>query len=270
VLAQYVAGAGAARFSVQLSVQYGLECCDAFNDLEPVGRDQKGLGRGIIAVVCAPDPLDKTFHVLWRADLDNQINVTPVDAQIKAACADDCPQIAAYHCCLYPFTLGAIKGTVMDTDGQAVVICQPQVVKENLGLCAGVMKDQRRGVLTDLIKNGGDRIGRTASSPWRGLGCAEHLNIGGRTGIRQENGAGIGVARHEVGNGSGVFDGGGQPDAFQVRAQRLQACQSQHQLIAAFAFCEGMDFVNHHPFQAFEHARCILVRGEQGEAFGGG
>jgi hypothetical protein len=33
------------------------------------------------------------------------------------------------------------NGTVVNADGQGVFIRQPQVVKENLGLCAGVVKD---------------------------------------------------------------------------------------------------------------------------------
>ena len=82
---------------------------DAFYNLEAVCRHQKSLGRSIVAMIGPSNPLDQTFDVLRRADLDHQINVAPVDAQIKRTCADNCAQITAHHCGLNPRALFAIK-----------------------------------------------------------------------------------------------------------------------------------------------------------------
>ena len=74
----------------------------------------------------------------------------------------------------------------------------------------------------------------------------------------------------EAGEGRGIFDGGGQADQAQAGGQGGQAGDLQHQLVAAFAFGEGVDFVDDDPLQAFEHPRRIFVCQEEGKAFGGG
>ena len=159
---------------------------------------------------------------------------------------------------------------MVDADGQAVVIGQPQVVKENFRLRAGVVKDQRGIVFAHLLQHRRDGIGCAAAGPWRGFFGAQHLDVGGRAGVGQQNLAGIGMAGHQMRDGGGVFDRGGQAHAFQIGAEGLQPRQRQHHLIAPLAFGEGVDFVDHHPFQAFEHARRVFVADQQGEAFGRG
>ena len=75
------------------------------------------------------------------------------------------------------------------------------------------------------------------------------------------------MTREQMRNRAWVFDGGGKTDAAQVWGQRLQRLQGKHQLIAAFAFCEGVDFVHDHPLQTGEHAGRVFVAGQQREAF---
>ena len=270
MLAQNVSGAGAAWVAVQLSGQHRFESRHALDDFEAVGGDQQGLGRGIVAMIGAANALHKAFHILGRTDLDDQIHIAPVDAQIKAAGTDDRPQIAAHHCRLDAFALGAVQRPVMDADGQAVIIRQPQVVKENLGLGAGVVENQRRFMLPDLIKDRRNSVGRATARPRRGLGSAQHLDVRGRAGIGEKDRAGVRVTCHEMRDGGRVFDGGRQANPFQIGAKRLQPRQRQHQLVATFAFCQGVDFIDHNPFETFEHARRVLVGGEEGQAFGGG
>ena len=104
-------------------------------------------------MVGAADALDQPLYVFGGADLDDEIDVAPVDAKIKRAGADDGAQIAAHHGGFDLFALGAIQAPVVDGDRQGVFIGEPEVVKENLGLRAGVVKDQRRLVLAHLLKH---------------------------------------------------------------------------------------------------------------------
>ena len=218
-------------------------------------------------MVRAANPLDQTFDVLGRANLDHQINIAPVDPQIKASGTYNCAQITAHHRGLDAGALFAVKTAVVDADGQAVVIGQPQIVKENLGLGAGVVENQRGVVLLDLVQNGGDCVGGPATRPRRGLIRAQHLDVGGRTGVGQQDFTRIRVTRHQVGDCGGVFDGGRQADAFQIGAKRLQAGERQKHLVAAFGFRQCVDFVDDHAFQSAKHARCVIIADQQRQRF---
>lgn len=90
---------------------------------------------------------------------------------------------------------------MVDGDGQSVLVGEPELVEEDLGLRAGVVENQRRLVLAHLLQDRGDRIGGTAAGPRRGLLGAQHLDVGGGAGIGQEHFAGVGVAGHQVGDG---------------------------------------------------------------------
>ena len=125
-------------------------------------------------------------------------------------------------------------------------------------------------MLAHLFEDRGDRIGGAAAGPGGGFFGAQHLDVGGGARIGHEHFAGVGVASHQVGDGGGVFDSGREAHAFQTRAQRLQPGQRQHQLVAAFAFGQRVNLVNHHAFEAPKGAPGVLIGGQQGEAFGRG
>ena len=120
MLAQDVSWAGSARVAVKLSGQYGVERGHAFNDFEPVRGHQQRLGRGVVAVVSAPDALHETFHIFRGTDLDHKIDVAPVDPKIEAAGADNGPQVAAHHRGFDPFALLTVKRAVVKI---RVVLC---------------------------------------------------------------------------------------------------------------------------------------------------
>src|SRR6056297_4096757 len=122
---------------------HGLKGGLAFDHLEPVGWHQKRLGGGVVAVVGAADALHETLDVLGCAYLNNEIDIAPVDAQIKRAGTDDGAQLATGHGGFDPFALATVKGAVMDADGQGLINSKPQIMKENCRLCAGVMEDER-------------------------------------------------------------------------------------------------------------------------------
>ena len=60
-----------------------------------------------------------------------------------------------------------------------------------------------------------------------------------------------------------------QSDPPNVRSHVLQSRQSQHQLIATFAFRKGVNFVDNDALQTREHAGGILIAGQQGQTFRG-
>jgi len=69
----------------------------AFQHFKAVGRHQHALGRLIHAVIGAADPLQHARGALRRADIDDQVDVAPVDAEIERRRADDSTQATARH-----------------------------------------------------------------------------------------------------------------------------------------------------------------------------
>ena len=114
-------------------------------------------------MVGAADALDEAFDILGRADLDYEVDIAPVNAKIKGACANDGAQLTAHHCPFHTGALLAVKRAVVDADGQAFLVGEPEFVKENLGLRACVVEDESGVVGFDLLQNGGDRVGCTTT-----------------------------------------------------------------------------------------------------------
>ncbi len=108
VLAEHVLWTRAARFAVKGMGADGVEGGLTFDPPRTGWQGRGGPWRARSApVVGAADPLHKAFDVLWRADLDYQINVAPVDPEVEEAGADDGAQGACGHGMLYPFALFA-------------------------------------------------------------------------------------------------------------------------------------------------------------------
>ena len=187
-------------------------------------------------MVGAADPLDQAFDVLGRADLNDQIDIAPVDPQIEAAGTHDRPQLTVHHRLFDPLSLLSGQAAVVDADRQAVLVREPKVVKENLGLRTGVVKDQRGFVLLDLFEHRGDRVAPAAAGPRGRLGGFQHPDVRIGAGVSQNDFARVGMLGQHPRDGCGVVHGGGQAHAAHVGAQSLQAGNGQHQLIAAFGF----------------------------------
>ena len=267
MLAEDVLGAAAAGLAVEVAVADGLQGGLAFDDFEAVGGDEEGLGGGVVIVVGPADALDEAFDVLGCADLDDEIDIAPVDAEVERAGADDGAEEALLHGGLDTLALNPVEGAVVDADGQAVLVGEPEVVEEDLGLRAGVVEDERGAVATDLVEHGGDGIGGAAAGPGRAFLCFQHGDIRFGAGVGLQDVAGVGVAGEEAGDGGGVFDGGGEANAAEAGAEGLEAGEGEHELVAAFRLGEGVDFVDDHAFEAGEGSVGVLVGGEEGQAF---
>ncbi|GAD54583.1 hypothetical protein MBELCI_0635 [Limimaricola cinnabarinus LL-001] len=183
VLAQHVERAGALGVAVELARLHSLKRCHAFHHLEPVGGHQKRLRGRVVAVVGPPDPLHEAFHVLGRADLDHEVHVAPVDPEIEAAGADDGLELACNHRRLDIGADLSAQAAMMDADRQVVLVGEPELVKEDLCLRAGVVEDKRGLVPFHLRQNLAHGIAAPRSRPWRrGLGV-QHRDVGIGAGI---------------------------------------------------------------------------------------
>ena len=183
MLAQHIQRAAVVGVAVQLMRPYRVQRGRAFDHLEAIGGHDQRLGGRIVAVVGAPDPLHKAFDVLGRADLDHQIDIAPIDAQIERPGADNGAQPSVHHRLFHLFALLAGQRAVMDPDGQFILVRKPQVVKEQFRLRACVVKNQRGAVFADFFQHGRDRISAAAARPWRGRIGREHRDIGVGAGI---------------------------------------------------------------------------------------
>jgi hypothetical protein len=192
MLAQHIQRAGAARFSVQCAGLNGLQGGGAFDHLPAVCRHQKRLGGCVVAVIGAPDPLYEAFDILGRADLNDQIDIAPVDPQIERASADNRAQAACDHRGLDLFALLAREAAVMDADRQVPGVLQPKRVKEQFRLRAGIVENQRRAVAGDLFQYGWEGVMATAARPRRrGFGF-QHSDIGVGAGVCLQQVAALG------------------------------------------------------------------------------
>ena len=102
VLRQHVERADAQRRRILRILRDGVERGAAFQHLEAVGRHQHAF-RGLVhAVIGAADALQQPRGALRRADIDDEIDVAPVDAEIERGGADDRAQAAGRHRALRP------------------------------------------------------------------------------------------------------------------------------------------------------------------------
>ena len=63
----------------------------------------------------------------------------------------------------------------------------------------------------------------------------------------------------ETGKRGGVFDGGGKADAAEIGGEGLQAGEQQGELVTAFGFGEGVQFVDDDALQVLEYLCGIFV-----------
>ena len=149
MLRQHVERAGAQWRRVLGVLGNGVDRGAAFQHLEAVGRHQHRLRRLVEPVVGAADALHQPRGALRRADIDDQIDIAPVDAEIERRCAHHRAQLAGGHGVLDLAALRNVERAVMQRDGEIVVVDAPQFLEQQFGLAAGVDEDQRRLVRLD-------------------------------------------------------------------------------------------------------------------------
>ena len=152
----------------------------AFEHLEAVGRHQQRLARLVQPVIGAADALRQPARPLRRADIDDEIDLAPVDAEIERRGADHGAELARHHRRLDLAPLRHVERAVMQRDRQIGVVVAPQLMEQHLGLRARIDEDQRHAMRLDRRVDLRQRIARRMPRPGQ-LGVrAQDGNVGAR------------------------------------------------------------------------------------------
>ena len=237
VLRQHVERAGAQRRGVLRIFRDRVDRNRAFQHLEAIGRHQHR-ARGLVdAVVGAADSLHQPGSALGRPDIDDEIDVAPVDAEVERGGADHAAQFARGHRVLDLATLGDVERAVMQRDREPVVVHAPQVLEQHLGLAAGVDEDQRGLVGLDQFVDLAERVARGVAGPGQSFACIEHLDDGRRRAAGDDDVGGFACSitlRHQKPRQRfRLRHGGRQPDRTHLRREMPQPRQPERQQIAA-------------------------------------
>ncbi len=205
-----------------------------FQDFEAIGRDQKGGRRHIDAVVRAADALQQARYALGRADLDDDIDIAPVDTEFDRRGGDQRPQLAVgHHGDGFQSHLARQRG-VVDGDRQGIVIGVPQELEQQFGLGAGIDEDDGGFRLADLRHDLGHGILRHEAGIGHGFFRFEDRHL------RRFAGRGTVEMRHRVTGGTqpvakdlGLRHRGRQADAAKAGRIGFQLRQGQRDQVAA-------------------------------------
>ena len=97
VLRQHIQRAGAQRRGILGVFADGVDRNAAFQHLEAIGRYQHRARGFIEAMIGAADPLHQPRGAFRRTDIDDQIDIAPVDAKIERGGAHHTAQPSARH-----------------------------------------------------------------------------------------------------------------------------------------------------------------------------
>ena len=258
---------------------HGVEGGLAFEHLEAVGRHQIGLGGLVHAVVGAADALHDPARPLRRADVHDEVDVAPVDAEIEGRGADDGAQLPRRHGGLDPPALRGIQRPVMQSDGVVRLVDAPEFLEGVLGLEPGVDEDQHRAVPPDQVVDRRHRLPGRVPGERQGVAGLEHVQVGGGTALHH----------HELGHrrrhrallcGGGrdrclrhqvtpqlvrLAHRGGEADRGQTGAEAVQARETQGQEVAALRGHQRVQFVEDDAGERGEEVGGLPVRDEQGQ-----
>lgn len=114
-------------------------------------------------MVGAADALDQSACPLRRAEIDDEIDIAPVDAEIERRGADHRLEPPTRHRRLDLAALLGVERAVMQRDRQVVVVEVPQRLEGEFRLHARIDEDQRQLVRADRLVDLGHRMqGRVA------------------------------------------------------------------------------------------------------------
>ena len=222
VLGQHVERAGAVQHGVLGAGGGRLDGGAALQHLEAVARHQHG-ARGLVeAMVGAADALDQAARALRRADVDDEIDVAPVDAEVERGGGDHGLERAGRHGRFHLAAARGIERAVMQGDRQVVVVDAPQLLEQQLGLAARVDEHQRQVVRLDGREDLGQRVAGGVPGPGQRRLGLHHGDLGPRAAldlhqVGELHGAGARL-RHQVGaQFARPRHGGRQADAHVAR-----------------------------------------------------
>ena len=142
--------------------------------------------RLVHAVIGAADALQQPRCALGRADIDHEIDVAPVDAEVERRGADHGAQSADRHRLLDLAALRHVERTVMQRDRKIVVVDAPQVPERSISAWLRVLTNTSVVLwLLDQPVDFRDRVSRAVSGPRQALSGIEHGDVRWRTDRRR-------------------------------------------------------------------------------------
>ena len=221
----------------------------AFQHLEAVGRHQQRLRRLVEPVIGAADALGQPARAFRRADVDDEIDVAPVDAEIERRGRDHRAQLARRHRRLDLAPLADVERAVMQRDRQVIVVDLPQLLEQQLGLAARVDEHQRQPVPLDRLVDLGHRIARRMPRPGQLRLGLQDVDLGLRPAAATTRSASArrarapAAARDRRAARDGRATVADRPMAIALRRERPQPRQTERQQIAALGGDERMQLV---------------------------
>ncbi len=274
MLRQHVERTGAERRRVLRMIGDRPDRGVALQHLEAVGRNENAARRLVEPVVGAADALQQTRRALRCADIDDQIDVAPVDAEIERRGAHDRAQPARGHGVLHLAALRHIERAMMQRDGKVVVVDVPERVKDHLGLAARVDEDQRHLVLLDQLVDLRKRVARRMAGPGQILAGLQHgdVRLGAAVGHDE-----IGMARamlrlrhQEPAEVVGLGHCGRETGHAETRRKLPKTRQAEREQIAALGSHQRVQLVEHDAPETAEQVGRIGACQQQCELFGRG
>jgi len=125
VLSQNIERAGAVEDGILRALPRRFECRPALQHLETVTRHQDRFGRLVETMIGASDPLDQPARPLRRADVDDEVDVAPVDAEVQRRRRDHRFEPAGRHRRFDLPTLLGVERAMVKADRQVVVVDPP-------------------------------------------------------------------------------------------------------------------------------------------------
>ena len=179
VLAEHVERAGAERRRVLVAEIVGVERGAALQHLEAVGRHQDALRRLVDAMVGAADALRQAARALRRADMDDEVDVAPVDAEVERRGRR--PRRGAFPPPSPPRPFGAACGRASRGAGRSAARPRwlPELLEEQLRLPAGVDEEERRLVPADRGVDLGQRVACGVALPGNARFSGSRIEMSG-------------------------------------------------------------------------------------------
>ena len=208
----------------------------------------------------AADALGQPAGAFRRADIDDEIDVAPVDAEIERRGADHRAQFAGHHGRFDLAALADVERAVVQRDREIVVVVAPQRLEQHLGLGARVDEHERHAVGLDRLVDLGQRIAGRMSGP-RQLGFGlEDRHVGLEPGADLDDlgepRTALALVRHQERRQlRRPRHGRGQPDGDEIGRQRAQPREIERQEIAALGRGERVQLVDDHGLERAEQRR---------------
>ena len=221
-------------------------------------------------MVGAADTLHQAAHALGRAELDHEVDVAPVDAEIERGGRHHGAQLADRHRRLDLAPLLDGERAVMQANRQVLLVQAPQAVEGKLGLGAGVDEQDRGLVLADDVVDLGQRVATHMAAPGRALVRIDDRDLGRRAGLAVDDLDRL-VAHAEVlGQLGRVGDGGREANETGLRRQRCHPSEAKRQMMAALGGRKGMQLVDDDATQACKELLGVGIAQQQRQRLGRG